>query len=90
MGVMSPSAPALETAGMEEANQYFRQRPWMKPGLCKMMGEGYFQRMCTLGQGGKADGFRRWAYLVAQERAAEVAEVVALGKPGDKYDIYDI
>lgn len=68
MGVMSPSAPELETAGMEEAKRYFMCRPWMKPGLCKTMGNEYFKRMCLSGKGAKAEGFRRWAYHIAQQR----------------------
>lgn len=70
MGVMSPDATKFETAGMEEAHEYFMRRPWMKSGLCKTMGEGYFKRMCALENYEKADGFRRWAYMVAQQRAA--------------------
>lgn len=71
--VMSPFSPGEETVGMKEADRFFLARPWMKPGLCLAIGNEYFRRMAPV-NGAKADGFRRWAYMIAQAR----------GKSGNK------
>jgi len=66
MGVMSPTTPDQEMAGMKAAEAFFAKRSWMDVRQMRQLGQWGYSYFVTKGQEAKGDGFRRMAYILSQ------------------------
>ena len=68
MGVMSPTAPAQEMAGMKAADQYCASRLWMDAKETRRVGQWGYAFFVTKGREPFGEGFRRMCYIISQQR----------------------
>ena len=66
MGVLSPTAPDQEMAGMKAASQYCDKRPWMDAKTTRRVGQWGYSYFVTKQRESFGDGFRRMCYILSR------------------------